>query len=130
MVRRCASTAARASPPKARQISNANSGVELLLEPLLPVLVGGGVIVVAVCPALVWNGVGEAVGAVVGGLVGGVVGGAVGVADGAGVGLRVGLSVGGAVGGSVGGGGQETMENIPEAFATGTPFGITPMYHW
>jgi hypothetical protein len=50
MLRRCVVTAARASPPKAPQISSANSGIELLLEPLLPVLVGGGVTVEAVWP--------------------------------------------------------------------------------
>jgi len=48
MLRRCSASAARASPPKPTPISRANSGVELLLEPLLPVLVGGRVTVKAV----------------------------------------------------------------------------------
>ena len=75
MLRRCASTAARPSPPKARQIIRAKSGVELSPELLLSVLVVGGVAVwagVAVSPWTAWNGeivgadVGESVGAIVG----------------------------------------------------------------
>src|ERR1035437_423588 len=60
MLRRWASTAARPSPPAARQISRAKRGVELLVEPSPPVLVGGGVVIsrgVAVSPWKIWNGV-------------------------------------------------------------------------
>jgi hypothetical protein len=49
-LKRCASAAAKASPPKAKPISSANSGVERLFEPLPPVLVGGGVTALAVAP--------------------------------------------------------------------------------
>jgi hypothetical protein len=86
MLRRCASTAARPSPPKARQIIRAKSGVELSPELLLSVLVVGGVAAwagVAVSPWTAWNGeivgadVGESVGADVGESVGAIVGVAV-----------------------------------------------------
>jgi hypothetical protein len=46
IVRRCTTSAASPSPPKARQIGSANGGrVELSLGPLLTVPVGGGVVV-------------------------------------------------------------------------------------
>src|ERR1035437_2914775 len=44
MLRRWTSPAVRQIPPKIKRIRNAKSGVELLLEPLPPVLVGGGVV--------------------------------------------------------------------------------------